>query len=61
MNLNEVLEQLESLKKHCIEMTEGETDTIWYKDVQALEFAINVLTKEKDLPVAAERPNQKNL
>lgn len=50
MDLNETLEQLESLKKHCIEMTEGEIDTIWYKDVQALEFAINILTKEKDLP-----------
>lgn len=50
MDLNEVIEQLKSLKKHCIEMTEGEIDTIWYKDVQALEFAINVLTKEKDLP-----------
>lgn len=64
MDLNEVIEQLKSLKSHCENMSEGMTDVgcgIWDKDVQALEYAINVLTKEKDLPVAAERPNQKNL
>lgn len=42
MTRNEALEQLESLKEHCKEMMEDD-DSIWSRDVDALNVAIEVV------------------
>lgn len=42
MTKQEVIEQLESLKRHC-ESFDAVDDDIWHSDVEALEKAINIL------------------
>ena len=45
MTTREIIEQLEDLKLHCETMTEGGDN--WEKDIAALEYAINLMRKEK--------------
>ena len=41
----EIIEQLKSLKIHCEDFRDGE-DSVWAKDVEALDSAIEALGKQ---------------
>lgn len=41
----EIIEQLKSLKSHCEDFRDGE-DSVWAKDVEALDAAIEALEKQ---------------
>ena len=45
MTNQEIIEQLESLKIHCEDFRDGE-DSVWAKDVEALDSAIEALGKQ---------------
>lgn len=44
MNIQQAIEQLQSLKRHCQSMESSDFD-IWGQDVEALDFAIECLNK----------------
>ncbi len=51
MKLNQVVKKLEELQLHCKEMAadrerDGEFDTVWHEDVEALDNAIEIIGKE---------------
>ena len=48
MKLDDVIYQLRSLKEHCKSQCSVDEDDIWNEDVEALEYAIERLGKEKD-------------
>ena len=45
MTKQEIIEQLKSLKNHCEDFKDGE-DSVWAKDVEALDSAIEALGKQ---------------
>lgn len=45
MTKQEIIEQLKSLKSHCEDFRDGE-DSVWAKDVEALDAAIEALEKQ---------------
>ena len=45
MTKQEIIEQLKSLKSHCEDFRDGE-DSVWAKDVEALDSAIEALGKQ---------------
>lgn len=52
MTIKETIKKLEELRLHCQEYAtdrerDGEFDTVWHEDVQALDIAIKIL---KDIP-----------
>ena len=46
MDMDQVIEQLEDLKEYCSKSVRGKADT-WYRDIQALEVAIEIAEKYK--------------
>ena len=53
MELDDVIYQLRDLKEHCKSQSIGAD--IWSNDVEALEYAIERLEKEKDPTAIAAR------
>lgn len=45
MTEREIIEQLKSLKSHCEDFRDGE-DSVWAKDIEALDMAIEALEKQ---------------
>ena len=45
MTEREIIEQLKSLKSHCEDFRDGE-DSVWAKDIEALDSAIEALGKQ---------------
>lgn len=45
MTLSEVIDQLEDLKEHCLEMTDSASlyEDVWQKDTEALTRAVEIL------------------
>ena len=42
MNIQQAIEQIQFLKRHCQSMESSDFD-IWGQDVEALDFAINII------------------
>lgn len=62
MNLKEVISQLEDLQGHCQEWWDkDDEDSIWERDVQALDVAMEVLEKEISKNVSGLRTKVKAL
>lgn len=51
MTTKEIIEQLKSLKSHCEDFREDE-DSVWAKDVEALDGAIEELTEAEQYKLA---------
>lgn len=47
MNIQQAIEQLQSLKRHCQSMESSDFD-IWGQDVEALDFAINIIKQMEE-------------
>ncbi len=43
MNKNEIIDQLENLRTHCKDFMGPDSDEIWQQDVEALDYAINLV------------------
>lgn len=60
MTNKEIIEQLKSLKSHCEDFRDGE-DSVWAKDVEALDAAIEALEKQvasEWIPVSEKLPEE---
>lgn len=44
MNREEAISQLKNLYEHCKSMDDGEEDSIWCRDCEAIQLAISVLS-----------------
>ena len=43
MNKNEIVDQLKNLRAHCEDFMGPDSDEIWQQDVEALDYAINLM------------------